>query len=109
MHLFVVDLFPPGRHDPQGMHGALWDRLGDEPDDPPDGEPLTISAYVADPPVKAYVEHLAVGSALPEMPVFLNPGHYINAPLEPTYQTTWRGTPEHWRNVLEQRPSGAGK
>ena len=31
IHVLLVDLFPPGRHDPQGMHGAIWERFDDEP------------------------------------------------------------------------------
>ena len=26
LHLLVIDPFPPGRHDPGGMHGVIWDR-----------------------------------------------------------------------------------
>src|SRR5262249_43267093 len=29
IHILVVDLFPPSRHDPQGMHGAIWLDLTD--------------------------------------------------------------------------------
>jgi hypothetical protein len=32
IHVSVVDLFPPGPHDPAGMHGAIWDRF--DPDHP---------------------------------------------------------------------------
>lgn len=101
VHLLLVDLFPPSSHDPQGMHGAVWERLGDEPEDVPVDEPLTFAAYVADTPVRAYLEHAAVGRALPAMPLFLDPDYYIDVPLETTYQATWRGTPERWRRVLE--------
>lgn len=101
VHVLLLDLFPSGRHDPHGMHGALWERLGDHPDELPAEEPLTLAAYVADTLVKAYIEHLAVGRILPEMPLFLDPDYYINVPLGPTYETTWLGTPEHWRLVLE--------
>ena len=27
VHVLVVDLFPPGPHDPQGIHKAIWDEL----------------------------------------------------------------------------------
>jgi Protein of unknown function (DUF4058) len=101
IHVLLIDLFPPGRHDPQGMHGALWKRLGDRPGNLRRREPLTLSSYVADTPVEAYLEHLAVGTTLPPMPLFVDPEYYVNVPLEPTYQTTWRGTPERWRRVLE--------
>jgi hypothetical protein len=101
IHILLVDLFPPRAHDPHGMHGAVWERLGDESEELPVGEPMTLAAYVAASPVQTYLEHLAAGQALPEMPLFLDPDRYINVPLESTYKTTWRGTPEHWRRVLE--------
>lgn len=28
IHVLVVDLFPPGKRDPLGLHGVLWNRLG---------------------------------------------------------------------------------
>jgi hypothetical protein len=102
IHVLLVDLFPPGKFDRHGMHGALWHRLGDKPDGPPPQEPLTRAAYVADSPIRAYMEHVRVGSVLPDMPLFLDPDTYVYAPLESTYQTTWLGTPVRWRNVLEQ-------
>lgn len=102
IHVMLVDLFPPGAHDPRGMHGAIWERLGDDPGDLPPDEPLTLASYVADTPVTAYLEHVTAGTTLPEMPLFLNPDYYINVPLEATYQAAWRGTAEPWRRVLEQ-------
>ncbi|MBX6315549.1 MAG: hypothetical protein IRY99_21945 [Isosphaeraceae bacterium] len=33
-HVLLVDLFPPGPHDPRGLHGAAWERYGDEEDLP---------------------------------------------------------------------------
>ena len=101
IHVLVVDLFPPGKRDPRGVHGALWKRLGDKPERPPPDEPLTLASYVADTPIKAYVEYVAVGSVLPEMPLFLDPEVYIKTPLEATYQKAWESTPEVWREVLE--------
>ena len=54
-----------------------------------------------------YLEHLAVGAALPAMPLFLRPDRYVDVPLEPTYQTAYRGMPAFWRDVLEGRtPEG---
>lgn len=31
VHVLVIDLLPPTRRDPQGIHGAIWDGLGEEP------------------------------------------------------------------------------
>jgi hypothetical protein len=108
VHLLVVDLFPPGAHDPFGMHGAICQRLeqSDEPYDLPADEPLTLAAYAAGPRVEVYLEHLAPGAVLPEMPLFLRPDRYVNVPLEPTYQAAYRGMPAFWRDVLEGRPPG---
>ena len=105
VHLLVVDLFPPGRHDPYGMHGSIRQRLeqSDEPYDLPADEPLTLASYAAGPQVDVYLEHVAVGAALPDMPLFLRPDRYINVPLEATYQAAYQGVPEFWREVLEDR------
>jgi hypothetical protein len=106
VHLLVVDLFSPGPHDPNGMHGAVRQRLeqSDEPYDLPANEPLTLAAYTAGPQVEVYLEHLAIGAALPEMPLFLRPDRYLYVPLEETYQAAYRGMPSFWRDVLEGRP-----
>lgn len=57
--------------------------------------PLTLASYVARALPEAYVEHLAAGEALPDMPLFLTPTAYINIPLEPTYQAAYRGPAGH--------------
>lgn len=107
IHVLLVDLFPPGTHDPHGMHGAVWELLDDEPlDVPPSGEPLTLASYVADTRPEAYLEHLAVGGPLPEMPLFLQLESYINVPLEATYQVAYHGTPAYWRAVVEGGAAG---
>lgn len=107
VHVLMIDLFPPGPHDPNGMHAAIQQRLQrlDEPCDYdlPANEPLTLASYAAGAQVEVYLEHLAVGAALAEMPLFLRPDRYVNAPLEETYASAWRGMPEFWRNVLEGR------
>ena len=52
---------------------------------------------------EVYLEHVAVGAALPEMPLFLRLDRHVNVPLEPTYQAAYRGMPAFWRDVLEGR------
>jgi hypothetical protein len=101
IHVLVIDPFKPGRHDPHGLHGALWERFGDEPDDPPANEPLMFASYVADHPVRAFLEYRGFGQPLPEMPLFLDVGTYVETPLEATYQSTWRGTAKQNRALLE--------
>ena len=77
IHLLVIDLFPPGRRDPQGIHKAIWDEFEEEELDRPTDKPLTLAAYDAGPPQVAYVEWVAVGDMLPEMPIFLKPEIYV--------------------------------
>jgi hypothetical protein len=89
IHLLVIDLFPPSKRDPQGIHKAIWDELVEEDFELPGEERLTLAAYDAGPPPVAYVEPIAVREALPDMPIFLKPDFYVPAPLEETYRTTW--------------------
>ncbi len=65
-----------------------------------------LASYVAPGPERlpeAYVEPVGVGMALAEMPLFLDPGAYVNAPLEPTYAAAYRGMPAFWRDMIEGR------
>ena len=100
-HLLIIDLFPPTPRDPQGIHGAIWAEISDEPFELPAGEPLTLAAYSAGPVKRAWVEPTAVGRTLIDMPLFLEPEIYVNAPLEATYQAAYRGVPRRWKQVLE--------
>lgn len=104
-HLVVVDLFPPGPRDPNGIHDAIWRGLSDEPFALPSDEPLTLVAHSAGQRKKAYIEPTAVGKVLIDIPVFLSPERYINVPLEETYLAAYRGVPRKWKTVLEAPPS----
>jgi hypothetical protein len=102
VHVTLVDLFPPGRHNPDGMHAALWDRIEpDESYDLPEGQRLTLAAYTAASPLKAWLNHLLVGDALPDTPLFLTASRYIDLPLESTYAAGYAGVPDFWRKVVE--------
>lgn len=106
IHVLLIDLLPPGRHDPRGMHGAIWNQFDEGPYDLPVVEPLTVASY--SPPVTAYVEHLSLGGVIPEIPLFLHAERYIPAPLEATYQAAYHGVPTFWRDVLEGRRTPPG-
>ena len=101
IHLLIVDLFPPGRRDPDGIHAAIWQELLDDAEyHPPANKPLTLAAYESDLVVKAFVEPVAVGDVLPSMPLILEPGGAVQVPLETTYQAAWQAVPRRWQSVL---------
>src|SRR5262249_42275116 len=104
-HLLIVDLFPPTPRDPQGIHGAIWREISNDPFELPADEPLTLAAYSAGPVKRAWVEPTAVGRTLLEMPLFFEPEIYVNVPLEATYQAAYRGVARRWKQVLERPPS----
>jgi hypothetical protein len=101
VHLLVIDLFPPSKRDPNGIHRAIWDEVGETKFKLPPHEPLTMAAYSAGPVIRAYVETVAVGDALPDMPLFLEPDKHIKTPLEATYQATWDALPDEMKALLE--------
>lgn len=94
INLLVVDVFPPSPRDPQGIHKEIWDEIREEPFELPPDKPLTVAAYSAGEPKTAYVEPVAVGDPLPALPIFLDPGTYVPAPLDRTYEVTWAECPD---------------
>ncbi|MDA1018425.1 MAG: DUF4058 family protein [Planctomycetota bacterium] len=102
VHLLIIDLFRPGKHDPGGMHNMIWRNFDPADYEPTDGKPLTAAAYAAFSLPEAYIEPLAVGDRLPEMPLFIDRDWYANVPLEETYNTAWQAVPAYWRSVIEQ-------
>jgi hypothetical protein len=101
VHLLIVDLFPPGPRDPQGIHAAIWPEFAEDPFYLPPDKPLTLVAYAAGERKCAYIEPVAVGDVLPDMPLFLKPDFYVPLPLEASYQAAWAAVPYRWQRVLE--------
>jgi hypothetical protein len=101
VHLLVLDLLPPGKHDPKGLHGAIWEDITDQEYLLPADKPMTLAAYESALAVRAYVEQTAVGVELPESPLYLEPGGHVDVPLETTYQAAFAAVPRRWRQVLE--------
>lgn len=104
IHLLIIDPFPPGPRDPHGIHGAIWEQIKDDPFQPPADQPLTLVAYECDLTTRAYIETLAVGQPLPDMPLFLEPNGCVMTPLEATYQSAFAAMPLRWRSVLQRTP-----
>jgi hypothetical protein len=101
IHLLILDPFPPGPRDPNGIHAAIWEEVEDRSFQLPADKPLTLVAYECGLTTRAYIEPVAVGDALPEMPLFLEPNACVKVPLEATYQTAFTALPGRWRDVLE--------
>lgn len=102
--LLVVDLFPPTRRDPQGIHKAIWDEYaGEEPFDFLPDKPLTVASYIGGDLPTAYVESRGVGDPLPSLPIFLSEDHYVPAPLEETYMQAWAVFPKMLKDEMEGR------
>ncbi len=103
IHLLILDLFPTGSCDPQGLHPLIWENSRQPMDEPfrfdPD-KPLLLMSYVASPSCKAFIEPVAVGDELPPMPLFLTAKEYVPVSLASTYETAWRALPAFWRDVL---------
>jgi len=100
IHLLIIDPQPPTTRDPHGIHGAIWDALAGETYTEPPDKPLTLAAYEATGGIRAYVEPVAVGDSLIDMPLFLKRDRHVPVPLEPTYQTAFDSVPRRWREVF---------
>ena len=102
IHLLVIDLFPPTKRDPFGVHRAIWEDFEEEDDEFvfPAGKNLILASYNASRSKEAYVEPVAVGDSLPDMPLFLFEGYHVSVPLESTYQTTWDVMPTDMQDYV---------
>ena len=93
IHSVVIDPFPPTASVPNGFHFTIWKKLGGRPFALPPEQPLQLASYEATDPPKCYVEPLAPGDTLPDMPLFLRPDRYVSLPLELTYRAAWEFIP----------------
>ena len=99
IHLFLVNVhLPPPQTD--YPHAAVWNRLGFAAVPFESDRQVTLASYEAVAPPKAYVEPVAVGDVLPDMPLFLVPGGHVLVPLEATYLAAWEGVPIQGRKLL---------
>ena len=71
LHLLLVDLHPRTSRDPDGIYTEIWAEVSGEPSPARADKPLTLAAFDAGPPVISYVEPIAVGDVLIDMPLFL--------------------------------------
>lgn len=101
IHVLVVDLFPPTPRDPRGIHKILWDEIVEEEFVFPVGKDRILASYETGRERAAYVEPIAVGEVLPDMPLFLTQELHVPVPLETTYGATWQNLPEEMRKAVE--------
>jgi hypothetical protein len=78
------------------------------PYDVPADQPATLASYAARTVVEVFVEQVAVGAALPEMPLFLDPDRSINVTPEPTDQATYWLWPKVLQGIRHSRPKTTG-
>lgn len=100
INALIIDLFPPTKRDPFGIHKAIWDQIVDEEFEFPEGHDRLIASYEAGDPLRAFVEPLRVGDSLPNMALFLIDGLNVKVPLEDTYAESWSVTPEVIQNYV---------
>ena len=101
IHVLVIDLFPPGPYDPQGIHATFCHFGQGAQFQLPHDKQRTLVAYEASTKPRAYVEPVGLAQELPPMPLFLEAGWYVNLPLEPSYLEAFAAVPERWRSVIE--------
>ncbi len=101
VHLLVVDLFPPGTRDPEGIHPVIWDRDSSPAFQFDPTKPLTSVGYLCGDLPQAFIEPLSVGGELKPMPLFLTPETYVLVPLEASYEAAFESVPEFWRDRLQ--------
>lgn len=106
INVVLIDILPPNKLAPTGLHPLIWEDEHDSTFDPTAEEPLTLAAYRAEEPdttdvTEAFLERLAVGGVLPDMPAYIEPDHFINVPLEATYMRAWESCPKDMRYYVE--------
>jgi len=99
VHALIIDLFPPSSRDPEGIHRAIW---GDAAGDfcLPSNARLTLVSYLAGQDERAFIEPVAVGQTLPDMPLFLTTDRYIQVPLESTYMAAFEEVDAEYQQLL---------
>jgi hypothetical protein len=105
VHLTVIDVFPPGPRDPEGIHPLLWGEASGVGFQFDPAKPLTLAAYVGGLGTQAFIESVAIGEPLPDVPLFLTTELYVEIPVERTYIEAYEAVTPAVREVLETPPA----
>jgi hypothetical protein len=103
IHLLLVDVFPPGVADYNGLHNEICAKLGCYSIDLADAKDRVAASLVAGDPPRIFGKPLVVGEELPTMPLFLSPHHSVDVPLEEAYAWSVSRMAKHLRRHLEQQ------
>lgn len=101
IHLLILDIQPPGRRDPEGVHAVIWEELTGQEYSRPVDKPFTLAAYESGTSVRYFVEPVALGDVMRDMPLFLTSRAHVAIPVEQTYLAAFAKVPQRWRRVLE--------
>jgi hypothetical protein len=107
VNLVLIDPFPAGVQDPQTLHKLIRDEFDEGvPFELPTDEPLLLASYRAAAPLveftpEAFIEPLAAGALLPDMPAWLDTDLYVILSLERTYRAAWDVCPSDFRHFVE--------
>jgi hypothetical protein len=101
IHLLVVDLFPPSKRDPYGIHKLIWDEIHEEDFGFPPGKDRLVASYETGDLKVAFLTPLAVGDPFPDAPLFVATELHVLVPLEATYCAAWDASPEPLRVAVE--------
>jgi hypothetical protein len=102
--LLLIDPFTPGPLNPQGIAKVIWDEFVDNDFALPEGKPITLASFLSGPIPELFVEPVAIGAKLADMPLFLSAAEYVPVPLEATYQEVWDHLPAILKAPLEHPP-----
>jgi len=100
VHVLILDLFPPGPRDPNGIHPLITAEIGGPAFQLGSNVLLTFVSYLAIQQVSAYLRTASVGENVPEMPLFLTPERYVSIPLAPLYDAAFQNLPQRWRDII---------
>lgn len=101
IQILIIDLFPPGTFDPEGIARGLQIESESLVPRTTNDEPLSFISLRVSDHVSGFVEFGCVGKDVPTMPLFLNSERYVNVPLNDSYAEAWTSFPRPWQKLLE--------
>jgi hypothetical protein len=102
VHVLVIDILPPNRSTPHGIHASIWSAIENRraKTSVPNDRPFVIASYRAQPKPVAYLNYAKVGRALPSGPLYLDAARFAEVPLNETYQLTYNQLPKQLKAEL---------